>query len=270
MIAESIVDDRAIAVQNARFRQDFITELPMDLYIPPDALLVFLDAFEGPLDLLLYIIKKHNMDILDIPIAEITKQYMKYVDVMRELRLELAGEYLVMAATLAEIKSRMLLPKTESSEEDVNDPRADLIKRLQEYERFKAAAEQIDQVPRLERDIFLLQATATNLEQAKPLPDVGLHELLSVMKQLLQQADLQENHHIQQESLSIREKMTSILEKIQQYSFIDFSQCFTLKEGRRGVVACFIAILELLKQGMIDIIQHSIFAPIYIKAVNNE
>lgn len=267
MIQEEKLHETVAEAQLARFREDVITELPDDLYIPPDALLVFLEAFEGPLDLLLYIIKKHNMDILDIPIADITKQYMSYVELMQDVRLELAGEYLVMAATLAEIKSRMLLPRVETEDEDEIDPRADLIRRLQEYERYQNAAQQLDALPRVEREIHLLQATPPDMDKIKPLPDVTMQELMQALRGMLKQADLQESHHIQREALSIREKMSQILERVQSLHHADFSQCFNLKEGRLGVVVTFIALLELLKQGLIDIVQQSIYAPIHIKAV---
>ncbi len=251
-----------------RFRQDLITELPRDLYIPPDALLVFLEAFEGPLDLLLYIIKKHNMDILDIPIADVTKQYVAYVELMHDLRLELAGEYLVMAAMLAEIKSRMLLPRAATEAEEEADPRGELIRRLREYELYRAAAEELDQLPRLERDIFISHVVAPDVKAVRPLPEVTLPELIQALQALLQQADLQESHQIELESLSIREKMSCILEQLRQFTYIDFTQCFNLTEGRLGVVITFIAVLELLKQSLIDIVQTSLYAPIHIKAVN--
>ena len=249
-----------------RFRDEVFTKLPEDLYIPPEALEVFLDTFEGPLDLLLYIIKKHNVDILDIPVAKITEQYMQYVDIMKDIQLELAGEYLVMAAMLAEIKSRMLLPRTEEEDEESIDPRAELVRRLQEYERFKTAAENLDEIPRLERDITLAKVLPPDLKKTKPLPEVQLSELLNALKDVVKQADLQESHHIEREYLSVREKMTYV--KIQTHSFLSFTNLFNYREGRTGVVVTFIAILELLKQSMIEVVQSEPFASIHIKAVN--
>ncbi len=252
---------------NPRFRGEVFTELPEDLYIPPEALEIFLEAFEGPLDLLLYIIKKHNMDIVDIPIAEITKQYMSYIDLMRDLRLDLASEYLVMAATLAEIKSRMLLPQSKFDDESEVDPRADLMRRLQEYERFKQAADELNELNRLERDNYLVKVATPHLALVKPLPDVAMDELIAAMRRLLQQADRQESHHIQRETLSIRERMSKILDRLNQEKFTPFVNFFNYREGRMGVVVTFIAILELLRQSMIDIVQNDAFTPIHLKAV---
>jgi segregation and condensation protein A len=241
-----------------------VTELPQDLYIPPDALEIFLETFEGPLDFLLYLIKRQNLDILDIPIAAITKQYMEYVELMSALRLELAAEYLVMAATLAEIKSRMLLPKPESIEEE-DDPRAELIRRLQEYERFKQAAEDLSELPRCERDVFIAQAEPPNLKVERPLPKVQLQELLLAMKDVLQRASQREHHHIKREPLSIRERMTQILDRLRTQDFLKFESLFTVEEGRSGVVVAFIAILELLKGGMISMVQTEPLAPIHVR-----
>ena len=251
----------------ARFREEVFTELPDDLYIPPDALKVFLDTFEGPLDLLLYIIKKHNVDIVDIPIAAVTAQYMQYIDLMKDFRLALAGEYLLMAAMLAEIKSRILLPRPEIDCEDETDPRAELIRRLQEYERFKQAAEQLDELPREERDNFIVHITPPDMENAAPLPEVKLDELLDALRKMLKQADLVESHHIELEQLSIREKMTYVLDSLRVNAFLPFDSLFNFREGRLGVVVTFIAVLELLKQALIDIVQQDIFTPIHIKAV---
>lgn len=244
-----------------------LSTLPVDLYIPPDALEVFLEAFSGPLDLLLYLIKRNNIDILDIPIAEITKQYIEYVELMREFRLELAAEYLVMAATLAEIKSRCLLPRPENVEEDEADPRAELVRRLQMYERFKKAAEDLDVLPRVGRDVFMTTADAPLFEQVRPLPEVDLKELLLALKHVLKQVDLKQNHQIQKEVLTVREKMTHILSMLTENSFTPFEQLFQYDEGRMGVVVTFIAVLELLKQSMIELVQQEPFSPIHVKAV---
>lgn len=248
----------------ARVGGEPFTALPEDLYIPPDALKVFLDTFEGPLDLLLYLIKRQNLDILNIPVAQITLQYLQYIELMQELRLELAAEYLLMAAILAEIKSRMLLPKPEDiSEED--DPRAELIRRLQEYEQIKQAAEDLDGLPRLERDMFLAQVEPP-ASQERPLPEVDLKELLLAFKEVLQRTEITANHQIQREVLSIRERMTQILTQLKPDHFVTFQHFFAPAEGRIGLVVTFIAMLELLKQAMIEIVQAEPFAPIYLRA----
>lgn len=244
-----------------------LTLLPEDLYIPPDALEVFLEAFEGPLDLLLYLIKRQNLDVLDIPIAHITKQYMQYIDMMESMRFELAAEYLLMAAMLAEIKSRMLLPRPESSE-DEEDPRAELVRRLQEYERFKQAAEDLDEIPRQERDTWRAKAEAPPVELTRPETVVELHELLAAFKDILNRAEINSHHLIQRETLSIREKMTFVLSAVSADRFTDFTSLFNLEEGRKGVVVTFMAILELLKGAMIDLVQSEAFAPIYVKAAS--
>lgn len=244
-----------------------ITELPDDLYIPPDALRVFLEAFQGPLDLLLYLIKKQNIDILDLPIASITRQYMDYVEVMRELQLELAAEYLVMAAMLAEIKSRLLLPRQEETEEEESiDPRADLVRRLQEYERYKNAAESLDELPRAERDFYVADADKPKFERKQVYPEVLLPDLITALRDVLKRAELYSEHQIERESLSIRERMTMVLSKVKPDSFIEIGQIFTVAEGRMGVVVTFIAILELCRQSLIEISQAQAFAPVYVKA----
>ncbi len=246
-------------------RGEAVTQLPSDLYIPPDALEVFLEAFEGPLDLLLYLIKRQNLDIIDIPIAPITGQYMQYIDLMDDMRLELAGEYLVMAAMLAEIKSRMLLPRP-TEIEDEEDPRAELIRRLQEYERYKGAAEDLDQLPRVDRDIVPINLDTEHFKAEKLLPDVDIKELLSAMMEVVARADLFTNHQIQRETLSVRERMTQVLAKIEDDKFVEFISLFTLDEGKLGVVVSFLAILELVKGSLIDVVQQEQFAPIYVKA----
>jgi len=242
------------------------TTLPKDLYIPPDAMEVFLEAFEGPLDLLLYLIKKQNLDILNIPIAEITRQYMEYVDLMKTVSLELAAEYLVMAALLAEIKSRMLLPRPENIEGVEEDPRAELIRRLQEYERFKAAAESLDKIPRHGRDTFVASAVVNDMVFEKPKPTVSLKELLLALADVLRRAELNTHHQIQLEPLSVRERMSQVLTALQEKEFVTFSSLFTHIEGRLGVVVTFLAMLELLKDNLIEFIQTAPFGPIHLKA----
>lgn len=243
------------------------TSMPKDLYIPPDAMEVLLEAFEGPLDLLLYLIKKQNLDILDIPIAEVTRQYMEYVELMKELSLELAAEYLVMAAILAEIKSRMLLPRPENAEGIEEDPRAELIRRLQEYERYKQAAEELDKFPRHGRDTFVASAEIEELTFEKPLPTVDLKELMLALADVLHRVELHASHQVQLEPLSVRERMTRILTSLQEKEFIDFSQMFNVSEGKLGVVVTFLAMLELLKDHLIEFVQTVPFGPIHMKAV---
>jgi segregation and condensation protein A len=251
-----------------RVRGELFTKMPEDLYIPPHALEVFLEAFEGPLDLLLYLIKHQNIDILDIPIAEVTRQYMTYIDLMKEMELELAAEYLVMAAMLAEIKSRMLLPKMLNEEGDEEDPRAELIRRLQEYERYKKAAESLDDLPRRGRDTFAAMANMSEpLSTSVALPDVDLQELLGALKEVLQRAALRVAHYIQREPLSVRERMTIILDKLNSHNFVTFCECFGRREGRPGAVVAFIAILELFRNSVIDVVQTEPFAPIHIRGV---
>ncbi len=244
-----------------------MTQLPLDLYIPPDALEVFLDAFEGPLDLLLYLIKRQNLDILDIKVAEITKQYMDYIEFMKDMQLELAAEYLVMAAVLAEIKSRMLLPRHEEDEDDEEDPRAELIRRLQEYERFKQAALDIDELPRRHRDYWVGAADVPKIEKEKPLPDVQLQEMLVVLAKVLKKAETFTSHRIELEPLSTRERMSAILDQVQQAGdqFLPFISLFNPEEGKAGVVVTFLAMMELIKESLLDIIQTEPFAPIHVK-----
>ena len=245
-----------------------ISSPPEDLYIPPNALEVFLETFEGPLDLLLYLIRRQNLDILDIPIAEITTQYMEYVELMRNINLDLAAEYLVMAAMLAEIKSRMLLPRHEEIE-DEQDPRAELIKRLQEYERFKQAANDIDEMPHLGRDQFSVDVAVIRDDKEKPEPDVGMKELLLAFQDILKRTDMKKHHEIEREEITIREKMTSVLSQLKGDDFVEFQSLFTLKEGRLGVVVTLMAVLELLKLKVIDMVQAEAFAPIYLKPVGS-
>jgi len=240
-----------------------LTELPKDLYIPPDALEVFLEAFAGPLDLLLYLIKRQNLDILDIPITRITEQYMRYIELMDELQLELAGEYLLMAAMLAEIKSRMLLPRPQGEDEDEDDPRAELVRRLQEYERYKQAAQDIDKLPRLERDVLGVVVEFPNRQKQKKPPDIALDAILKAFADVLVRAELYSHHHIQRETLSVRERMTLVLEKTRGDEFIEFKEFFRVEEGRAGVIVVLLAILELLKESLVDMVQNEINGPIY-------
>lgn len=246
-----------------------VTTLPQDLYIPPYALQVFLEAFEGPLDLLLYLIRRQNIDVLNIPIAEITKQYVKYIDVMKELQLELAGEYLLMAAMLAEIKSRMLLPRPVKEEEDEDDPRAELVRRLQEYERFKKAAEDIGDLPRLERDVFIASVDAPERKVTTKMPDVTMKELLLAFHDVLQRAEMFSNLQLLREPLSVRQRMSEILSRIKANDFTGFADLFDAEEGRMGVAVTFIAVLELLREAVIEVVQSEQFAPLHIRAASS-
>ena len=243
-----------------------VTELPQDLYIPPYALQVFLEAFEGPLDLLLYLIRRQNLNILDIPIAEITRQYVEYIELMKEMQLELAGEYLLMAAMLAEIKSRMLLPRPQTEEEVEEDPRAELVRRLQEYERFKKAAEDISALPRLERDILVASVDAPERTVVSKLPDVTLKELLLAFHDVLKRAEMFSNLHLQREPLSVRQRMSEILSRVKANAFSSFAELFDPEEGRMGVAVTFIAILELLRESTIEVAQAGPFAPLHVRA----
>lgn len=253
----------------AIIRGENLTELPMDLYIPPDALRVFLESFQGPLDLLLYLIKRQNIDILDIPVAKITQQYISYVELMHEMNFELAAEYLVMAAMLAEIKSRMLLPRSEEHEEgEIEDPRAELIRRLQEYERFKQAAVDLDSLTWVDRDVFEVSVSSDHIEAPKPPPVVEMRELLLALVKVFERAKLNAHHHIHREALSLRDRMGQVLDRIKPDTFTPFADLFGYDEGKAGVVVTFIAILELLRQNLVEMVQAEAFAPIHVKAVN--
>ncbi len=245
-----------------------VTTLPQDLYIPPYALQVFLEAFEGPLDLLLYLIRRQNIDILDIPISEITKQYVQYIELMKEMQLELAGEYLVMAAMLAEIKSRMLLPRPQTEEEDEEDPRAELVRRLQEYERFKKAAQDIEELPRLERDVHVAQVEAPERKVVEKLPDVTLKELLLAYHDVLKRAEMFSNLHVTREPLSVRQRMSEVLSRVKAGSFTGFADLFDPEEGRLGVAVTFLALLELLRESLIEVVQADEFAPLHVRAAS--
>ncbi len=244
-----------------------VLQIPQDLYIPPDALEVILEAFEGPLDLLLYLIRRQNLDILDIPVAEITKQYVDYIGVMREMRFELAAEYLVMAAILAEIKSRMLLPRPPSDENAEDDPRADLVRRLQDYERFKQAAEDLDALPRMERDTSPVTAFVPDRSSVKLPPPVQLKEMLLALHDVLKRAELFTGHSIKREALSVRQRMTDVLTRLGDGSFHRFESLFEPREGKLGVVVTFLSILELAKEQLLDIVQEAPLAPIYLKSL---
>lgn len=271
-------NSQAPAVANPKRTQDempfalvqgeLLTVIPRDLYIPPDALEVILEAFEGPLDLLLYLIKRQNLDILEVPITDITRQYMTYIDMMQTLKIEIAAEYLVMAAMLAEIKSRMLLPRlAETDEED--DPRAELLRRLQEYERFKQAAQNIDELPRVGRDVYLTDVELPELDQDRPVPEVDLRDLLMAFKDAMARSAMYSHHQIQRETLSVRERMSRVLETITAHGFTDYTQLFTIEEGRRGVVVTLLALLELVKEQLIDLVQSEPFASIHVRAASS-
>jgi segregation and condensation protein A len=243
-----------------------ITDMPQDLYIPPDALSVILEAFEGPLDLLLYLIRRQNMNILSINVSAITRQYMEYIELAEAMKFEMAAEYLVMAATLAEIKSRMLLPKVASDDEDQPDPRAELIRRLQQYERFKQAAEDIDTLPRVSRDVFTSRAEVSIANTQRQQAQVSLEELMLALKGVLARSDLYESHQIEREKLSTRERMAFILDSLSGDAYHSFESFFSVKEGRQGVVVSFLAIMELVKEQLIELIQVNTFGSIHIKA----
>jgi segregation and condensation protein A len=241
-----------------------MTVPPEDLYIPPDALEIFLDAFEGPLDLLLYLIKRQNLDILSLPVFQITQQYMNYIELMTEMRLELAAEYLVMAAMLAEIKSRLLLPRP-VEDDDEDDPRAELIRRLQEYERFKKVAEDINEIPHMHRDIFGVSIIQAEYEHERPQPAVDLNDVIEAFQEVMQRAQMFASHHIGREPLSVRERMSRILAMLNVEDFVEFNRFYDVEEGRGGVIVTFLAMLELIKGHVIELVQSEPFAPIYIK-----
>jgi segregation and condensation protein A len=246
-----------------------VTEMPRDLYIPPQALEVFLEAFEGPLDMLLYLIRRQNLDVLDIPIAEITLQYMRYIELMQVLQLELAGEYLLMAATLAEVKSRMLLPRPQSDQAaDEADPRAELVRRLQEYERFKRAAEGIDRMPRMDRDTWTASADLVERKVTRIVPQVTLQEMLLAFQEVLSRSDMFAHFHVQREPLSVRQRMTDVLSALSTSAFVEFVRLFRAEEGRQGVTVTFVALLELLREGLIEIVQSEAYAPLHVRLGN--
>lgn len=241
------------------------TQLPNDLYIPPDALEVFLEAFEGPLDFLLYLIRRQNLDILDIPIADITRQYMGYISMLDDMQFELAAEYLVMAAILAEIKSRMLLPRPQGDDEDDEDPRAELVRRLQEYERFKKAAENLDDLPREGRDFAVLQVILEDQQTVRIPPEVDLDDMLGALRDVMLRADLFSSHQVAMEPLSVRERMTAIIDRLRKNPYMEFHFFFTAEEGRMGVVVTFLALMELTRERIVEIVQNEPMGQIYVK-----
>ncbi|MCU0734018.1 MAG: segregation/condensation protein A [Methylotetracoccus sp.] len=242
-----------------------LVKLPEDLYIPPEALEVFLETFEGPLDLLLYLIRRQNLDILDVPIAEVTRQYIAYIDMMQEMKMELAAEYLLMAAILAEIKSRMLLPKPEITVDQEDDPRAELVRRLQEYERFKNAAQCIDQLPRWERDVFGVTVDVSRIEIPRILPTVDLKDVLSAFQDVLKRAEQVTHHQIQREQLSVRERMSAVLSRLMHAASVEFRQLLDGREGRQGVIVSFLAILELARENLVEIVQEEPLAELLVR-----
>ena len=243
-----------------------VTEVPHDLYIPPDALEIILDAFEGPLDLLLYLIRRQNLDILDIPITEITRQYVEYIEMLQDMQFELAAEYLVMAAILAEIKSRMLLPRPSSDDGEEADPRAELVRRLQEYERFKQAADDLDGLPRVGRDFAVTEAFVENKSVVQLPPQVELREILVALRDVMSRAELFTRHHISGEPLSVRERMSRIMNALRDKPYLEFHQLFDPEEGRQGVVVSFLALMELTREQLVDLVQSEPFGQIYVKA----
>lgn len=263
--------NQAIEADIIKIRGEVINELPLDLYIPPDALRVFLETFQGPLDLLLYLIKKQNLDILDIPIKTITIQYVQYVELMQELQLELAAEYLLMAAMLAEIKSRLLLPRMPSEDEnEVDDPRAELIRRLQLYECYKKAAQDLESLKQVDRDVFLAAAVTPPMDVVIAHPHVPMQDLLDAFVAVMTRARLFADHKVERQILSIRERMLKVLDLINATEFTPFCSLFTVEEGRMGVVVTFIAILELIRQSVIEIVQNEPYAPIYVKSKSGD
>lgn len=246
------------------------TDIPEDLYIPPDAMRVILEVFEGPLDLLLYLIRKHNLNILDIPVARITQQYIEYIEMLQYMQLDLVGEYLEMAALLTEIKSRMLLPSAKTVDDSEIDPRAELVRKLQEYEQIKSAAEKLAGLPRLGADMFVSNADLPEVEMERPQPEIEFKELLLAFKDVLRRADLEVAHNVEREVLTVRERMTRIMRKLDADKFINFVDFFDFTEGRKGLVVTFLAILELTREWVIEIVQSEPFAPIYVRLRDSE
>ena len=275
MSADSVTPSDAQPANSQGVQQDLplafvdgkpVTVIPQDLYIPPDALSVILQAFEGPLDLLLYLIRKQNMDILNIDVCEITRQYMEYIDAARSMKFELAAEYLLMAAMLAEIKSRMLLPKPKTEDGEEIDPRAELIRRLQMYEQYKKAAEEFDGLPKFDQDYFSTRVEAQIGAQSESGPEVTLEDLMLALKGVLERSDHFSSHHIQRETLSTRERMAAILSELSDVVYRPFEDFFRLEEGRQGVVVTFLAIMELVKEQLLELIQVDTFGAIHVKA----
>jgi len=248
----------------ARLYGEPVIELPHDLYIPPDALEVVLEAFEGPLDLLLYLIRKENLDILDIPMAPLTRQYLEYVEIMRTKNLELAAEYLVMAAMLMEIKSRLLLPKPPAAEPTEEDPRAELVRRLLEYERMKRAAQALDELPQVGRDAIAISVWIESII-AQRVPDVAPQDLAEAWRGLLHRARLSAHHHVSREELSVRSHMSGILRALRERRVVEFGELFQPERGIAVLVVTFLALLELARELLVEITQSECFAPIYVK-----
>lgn len=260
-----VADEPTDGTPLARIMGSPVHNLPDDLYIPPDALEVFLETFEGPLDLLLYLIRRQGFSILDIPMADITRQYIAYIEMMGELKIELAAEYLLMAAILAEIKSRLLLPRPAEADQEELDPRAELVRRLQEYERFKAAAQDLDGLTRCERDVHETSADTSAIRVNKVYPEVGLEEVLQAFRDVLKRADQLTHHHIQREPLSVRERMSAILSKLQAQAMLPFGALFDRDEGRAGAVVSLLAILEMSKERIIEILQEEPLGPLLVR-----
>jgi segregation and condensation protein A len=251
-------------MNTAKIYGEPVIELPVDLYIPPDALEVILDAFEGPLDLLLYLIRKENLDILDIPMAPLTRQYLEYVEIMRTKNLELAAEYLVMAAMLMEIKSRLLLPRPPAAEAIEEDPRAELVRRLLEYERMKKAAQALDELPQVGRDVAAISVWIEKTVATR-LPDVSAQDLAEAWRALLHRARLSRHHHISREELSVRAHMSTILRELRERRVLEFGELFDPARGVSVLVVTFLALLELARELLVEITQSENFAPIYVK-----
>ncbi|MBS83317.1 MAG: segregation/condensation protein A [Gammaproteobacteria bacterium] len=249
----------------AKLQGKSITDIPEDLFIPPDALTIILEEFEGPLDLLLYLIKKQNIDIVDIPIFPITEQYIEYINMMEKMQFELASDYLVMASTLTEIKSRMLIP-TDDEDEEEDDPRADLIKRLLEYQKYKNLSEEIDEIPRVNRDTYIVSGIMTHFKHTQKMPTIEIEELEKAFQEVLKRAEIFASHNIETEQLSVRERMSMILDTLNSKDMLSFIDCFNFREGRMGVIVTFLAILELVKESLIDIIQNDNFSMIYLQS----
>ena len=264
-----VADELTDGTPLARIMGSPVHNLPDDLYIPPDALEVFLETFEGPLDLLLYLIRRQGFSILDIPMADITRQYIAYIEMMGELKIELAAEYLLMAAILAEIKSRLLLPRPAEVDQEELDPRAELVRRLQEYERFKAAAQDLDGLTRCERDVHETSADTSAIRINKVYPEVGLEEVLQAFRDVLKRADQLTHHHIQREPLSVRERMSTILSKLQAHAMLPFGALFDRDEGRAGAVVSLLAILEMSKERIIEILQDEPLGPLLVRPLTS-
>ncbi|MCL1076735.1 segregation/condensation protein A [Parashewanella spongiae] len=251
----------------ATVRGKSVSEMPADLFIPPEALEVFLEAFEGPLDLLLYLIRKQKFDVVDLPIQQITSQYLEYIELLTDARIELAADYLVMAATLAEIKSRLLLPRPEFDEHDEEDPRARLIRQLKAYETIKNASLEIDELPRLERDFHLASVkVAKNIEVKVLAPDVSLSDLAQAFSNVLKRVEAYQHHHVKKEALSTRERMIQILELLNSETYTPFQALFSAEEGRAGAVVSFLALMELVKEMLVELVQAEPMTTIHVRA----